>query len=566
MRLALAGDTMLGRLVAARLETDPGAELFTDGVAAVIRGADAFVLNLECAVSERGDRWPDPHKPFFFRAPPVAVEALTSLGVDAVTLANNHALDYGREALLDTIHLLTGAGIAVVGAGRDEAEAHCPRIIERAGTRIGIVGVTDHPAAYAADVDVAGVAYAALRHETPRWLLDTVADLRADPDVDVVVVTPHWGPNMVEAPLPHVRRVAGELLDAGATLVAGHSAHVFHGVVDRVLYDLGDFLDDYAVDPVLRNDLGLLVVVAIEERIPTRVEAVPIALDGAEVMITTDGFTVQPLEFPGGDIGSLAVHGTTNDLAVAGAKPLYLTLNAFIEEGLEIALLDRIVASLARAAEETGVRVMAGDTKVLKRGEGGGIYLATTGVGVRMPGRQPSIRNVEEGDVMILSGSVGDHGTAVMLAREDFGLRGDVVSDAGSVLPLAEILMGFDGLRFMRDPTRGGIASIAHEILRATGQGVRFNEHVPVRDPVRAVCEMLGYDPYYLACEGRVLAVVRPDQADDVVAALRDLEDGRDAAIVGTIGSAGGRVTMQTAIGGERFLEELEDDPLPRIC
>lgn len=279
VRLALAGDTMLGRHVAARLETEPGAELFSDGIAEVIRGADAFVLNLECAVSDRGDRWPDPHKPFFFRAPPVAVEALTSLGVDAVTLANNHALDYGREALLDTIHLLTGAGIAVVGAGRDEAEARRPRIIERAGTRIGIVGVTDHPAAYAADVDVAGVAYADLRHETPRWLLDTVADLRADPDVDVVMVAPHWGPNMVEAPLPHVRRVAVELLDAGATLVAGHSAHVFHGVVDRVLYDLGDFLDDYAVDPVLRNDLGLLVVVTIEERIATRVEAVPIALD-----------------------------------------------------------------------------------------------------------------------------------------------------------------------------------------------------------------------------------------------------------------------------------------------
>jgi hydrogenase expression/formation protein HypE len=166
----------------------------------------------------------------------------------------------------------------------------------------------------------------------------------------------------------------------------------------------------------------------------------------------------------------------------------------------------------------------------------------------------------------VISGPVGDHGTAVMLAREDFGLRGDLVSDAGSVIALAETLMGFEGLRFMRDPTRGGIASVAHEIRRATGLGVRFDANVPVRDPVRAVCEMLGYDPYYLACEGRVLAVVAPDEADAVVAALGAHEEGRDAARVGTIGAAGERVTMATELGGERFLEELEDDPLPRIC
>ncbi len=313
------------------------------------------------------------------------------------------------------------------------------------------------------------------------------------------------------------------------------------------------------IDEVFAHHLG-------RDDLDVQADAVPLALNGGEVMITTDGFTVQPLEFPGGDIGSLAVHGTTNDLAVAGARPLYLTLNAFIEEGLEIALLDRIVASLARAARDSGVRVTAGDTKVLKRGEGGGIYLATTGVGVRMAGNSPGIRNIETGDAIVLSGSVGDHGTAVMLAREEFGLRGDVQSDSGSVLPLTEILMGFDGVRFMRDPTRGGIASIAHEIVHATGLGVRFNERVPVRDPVRAVCEMLGYDPYYLASEGRVLAVVRPDQADDAVAALKAHEDGRDAAVVGEIGAEGGRVTMLTEIGGERFLEELEDDPLPRIC
>ena len=302
------------------------------------------------------------------------------------------------------------------------------------------------------------------------------------------------------------------------------------------------------------------------DELDTQADAVPIALNGGEVLITTDGFTVQPLEFPGGDIGSLAVHGTTNDLAVAGARPLYLTLNAFIEEGFEIATLDRIVASLARAARESGVRIAAGDTKVLRRGEGGGLYLATTGVGVRLPGVAPSLGRIEDGDVIIISGPVGDHGTAVMLAREDFGLRGDLVSDAGPVMALTESLLAFDGLRFMRDPTRGGIASIAHEIHRATGMGVRFEPTIPVRDPVQSVCDMLGYDPYYLACEGRVLAVVAPDQADEALAVWRKLEEGTDAARIGRISAQDTRVILETELGGERFLEELEDDPLPRIC
>lgn len=295
-------------------------------------------------------------------------------------------------------------------------------------------------------------------------------------------------------------------------------------------------------------------------------DAVPLALDGGEVMITTDGFTVQPLEFPGGDIGSLAVHGTVNDLAVAGARPRYLTLNAFIEEGLEIEVLDRIVASLAAAASEASVTVSAGDTKVLRHGEGGGLYLATTGVGVRLPGVRPSLDRIRDGDVMIISGSVGDHGTAVMLAREDFGLRGDLQSDAASVVALTESLLGIDGLRFMRDPTRGGIASIAHEIRRATGFGVRFESSIPVKEEVQAVCEMLGYDPYYLACEGRVLAVVAPEDQERALSTWRALPAGSDAARIGRISSTEERVVLETALGGERFVEELEDDPLPRIC
>jgi hydrogenase expression/formation protein HypE len=283
-------------------------------------------------------------------------------------------------------------------------------------------------------------------------------------------------------------------------------------------------------------------------------------------MITTDGFTVQPLEFPGGDIGSLAVHGTVNDLAVAGARPMYLTLNAFIEEGLEVALLDRLIASLARAAREAQVTVCAGDTKVLQRGEGGGLYLATTGVGVRRPGVRPSMHNIRDDDVLLVSGSIGDHGAAIMLAREDFGLRGDLRSDSAPVLDLAEALMSFGGLRFMRDPTRGGLASVANEIVQATGLGVRLGASVPVKEPVQSVCDMLGYDPYYLACEGRVVAVVAADQADDALRAWRQLPSGAEAARIGRISAADSRVILETELGGERFLEELEDDPLPRIC
>ncbi len=245
---------------------------------------------------------------------------------------------------------------------------------------------------------------------------------------------------------------------------------------------------------------------------------------------------------------------------------MYLTLNAFIEEGLEIEVLDRIVASLAKAAREAGVKVSAGDTKVVRRGEGGGIYLATTGVGVRLDGVRPSIHRVEDGDVMLISGPVGDHGTAVMLAREEFGLRGELLSDAGPVMELTEALLQFDRLRFMRDPTRGGIASIAHEILKATGLGVRFEATIPVRDEVQSVCDMLGYDPYYLACEGRVLAVIAPEQADDALAIWRSLPSGKDAQRAGRISAEDKRVILETPLGGERFLEELEDDPLPRIC
>jgi poly-gamma-glutamate capsule biosynthesis protein CapA/YwtB (metallophosphatase superfamily) len=277
IRLALAGDAMLGRGVAERLGREPARSLFSAEVVEIARSADLFVLNLECCISDRGEPWPDPHKPFFFRAPPSAVEALALLGVDCVTCANNHALDYGEEALLDTLHHLSAGGIASVGAGRDVEEARRPAILETRGLRIAVVGATDHPEGFAAGPGKPGVAFAELREEVPAWLREAIGAARAG--ADVVLVTPHWGPNMSPDPVAHVRRAAPALLDTGATVVAGHSAHVFQGVDGPVLYDLGDFIDDYAVDRNLRNDLGLLWVVELGPGGPTRIEAVPLRLD-----------------------------------------------------------------------------------------------------------------------------------------------------------------------------------------------------------------------------------------------------------------------------------------------
>jgi poly-gamma-glutamate capsule biosynthesis protein CapA/YwtB (metallophosphatase superfamily) len=276
LKLALAGDTMLGRGVAEVLATSPPTSLFADEVVAAFREADLAIVNLECCISTRGRPWPDPAKPFFFRAPPFATEALTLLGVDCVSLANNHALDFGTEALLDTFDHLKAAGIRWVGAGVDVEHARQPVVLEGAGVRLAVVAFTDHPTEFAAGRDRPGVAYADLRDGAPDWLLQTVKE--AAGDADAVLVTPHWGPNFCPTPLPYVRRAAHQLRRAGATLVAGHSAHVFQGVEDHILYDLGDFIDDYAIDPVLRNDLGLLFLVTLDPR-PERLEAIPLALD-----------------------------------------------------------------------------------------------------------------------------------------------------------------------------------------------------------------------------------------------------------------------------------------------
>jgi poly-gamma-glutamate capsule biosynthesis protein CapA/YwtB (metallophosphatase superfamily) len=285
VKLALAGDTMLGRGVARAIEERGPTSLVAPEVAAAAAEADLFVLNLECCISERGTPWPDPRKPFFFRAPRAGADALAHLGVDCVTLANNHALDYGREALLDTFEHLRSVGVRWIGAGTNEVEARAPVVLEAGGLRLAVLGVSDHPAEYAARADRPGIAFAELAGgQLPDWLATSPHELGAD----AVLVTPHWGPNMTARPTAHVRAAATALVDAGATLVAGHSAHVFHGIEGAVLYDLGDFLDDYAVHETLRNDLGLLFLVTLDERGPVRLEAVPLRLDFCHTRLATD--------------------------------------------------------------------------------------------------------------------------------------------------------------------------------------------------------------------------------------------------------------------------------------
>jgi hydrogenase expression/formation protein HypE len=318
---------------------------------------------------------------------------------------------------------------------------------------------------------------------------------------------------------------------------------------------------------MMRELIEELFVPALENpQLDTSVDAVSLPIPAnREVVVTTDGFTVQPLEFPGGNIGSLAVHGTVNDLAVSGAVPRFMTLSVFLEEGLEIALLRRVIDALAGAARACQIAVVAGDTKVVGRGDCDGVFLATTGIGFRPRDASLALDRVRAGDRILISGPIGDHGAAVMLARQEFGLRGELKSDAASVLPQAQALMRVAGLRFMRDPTRGGLATVAHEFVRCTGLSVRLSEaRIPVNDSVQSVCELLGFDPLYLACEGRIVAVVAPEAAETALDELRAVAP--HAALIGELDVGAAQVILDTAFGGQRVLDELEEDPLPRIC
>ncbi|GAA5106865.1 hydrogenase expression/formation protein HypE [Haloechinothrix salitolerans] len=293
-------------------------------------------------------------------------------------------------------------------------------------------------------------------------------------------------------------------------------------------------------------------------------------VDAGRMALTTDSFVVSPLFFPGGDIGELAVNGTVNDLAVAGARPLHLTAGFILEEGFPIEDLRRIVTSMTAAAETAGVQVVTGDTKVVQRGKADGCYINTTGIGVYEHARELGVATARPGDAVLVSGPVGEHGITIMLERGELDIEADdLTSDTAPLNGLVTALLdAVPGVRAMRDATRGGVATILNEAARAANVSVTVHEDaVPVRTEVRGASELLGIDPLYVACEGRLVAIVDGEQADDALTALRAHPLGTEAAIIGRIGDdPPGMVLLNTAFGGTRIMDLLVGDPLPRIC
>ncbi|MBA4062765.1 MAG: hydrogenase expression/formation protein HypE [Isosphaera sp.] len=290
---------------------------------------------------------------------------------------------------------------------------------------------------------------------------------------------------------------------------------------------------------------------------------------GSRIAFTTDSFVVRPLFFPGGDIGRLAVNGTVNDLAVGGAVPRWLSAAFILEEGLPLADLRRVVGSVRAACAAAGVALVTGDTKVVDRGKCDGLFVTTAGIGLVPDGVSLSIANARPGDRVVVSGTIGDHGVAVMSVREGLDFETALESDTAPLHDLTRtMLAACPSIRCMRDPTRGGLASALNELAAASRVGVKLTESaVPVRPEVRAACELLGLDPLYVACEGRLVAVVPPDDADRLVAAMRGHPLGRGAAVVGeVVADHPGTVTLRTPLGGERVVPLLAGDQLPRIC
>lgn len=289
----------------------------------------------------------------------------------------------------------------------------------------------------------------------------------------------------------------------------------------------------------------------------------------AELALTTDSFVVNPLVFPGGDIGKLAVAGTVNDLAVSGALPRYLAAAFILEEGLELSLLERIVASMAVAAESCGIMIVTGDTKVVERGKGDGIYINTTGLGFRDDRADLGYHRIQAGDKIILNGGIAEHGVAVLSERAGFSFSKSIQSDCAPLNSLITSLIAEfgSGLKFMRDPTRGGLATTAKEIALSAKLDLWLEEAaIPLRDDVRAATEFLGLDPLYLANEGKVIIIAAAAQAQNMLRFLRQFPDGEKAAIIGEVRPGRGQVLLETPLGGTRLVDMLAGAPLPRIC
>lgn len=332
-----------------------------------------------------------------------------------------------------------------------------------------------------------------------------------------------------------------------------------HGGGGKAMKDLVDDVFVSAFD----NDL----LATLDDQ--ARIALAGLAARGDRLAFTADSFVVDPLFFPGGDIGTLAVCGTVNDLAVGGAVPLYLSCAAIIEEGMPIDVLRRIAGSMAEAARAAGVKIVTGDTKVVHKGACDKLFLTTSGVGMIPAGLALGADRARPGDVVLVNGQLGDHGAAVLAARGDLHLEAPIASDCA---PLHDLISGLlaaaPGTRFLRDPTRGGVATVLNEIAQASEVAIEIDEAVtPLRDEVKGFCEILGLDPLYLANEGKVVAVVPEGEAQAALAALRAHPLGAAAAVIGRVEAVpAGRVTLRTVLGGRRIVDMLVGDQLPRIC
>lgn len=297
-------------------------------------------------------------------------------------------------------------------------------------------------------------------------------------------------------------------------------------------------------------------------------DAASVDIPVGKIAMTTDSFVIKPIFFPGGSIGKLAVAGTINDLAVSGAKPVYLTCGFVIEEGFPISDLKRIVYDMANEAKKTGVSIVAGDTKVVERGSADGVYINTTGIGIYDPKKGCSLE-FEEGDSILVSGTIGDHGIAVLTARGELGITVPISSDCASLNQmLAEVLEHTNGIRIMRDPTRGGLATTLVEIAEDFHVTMKINElDLPVREEVHGVCDLLGFDPLYLANEGKAIIIVADKEKDKVLGVLQEFPEGKDAVVIGSIiGKDKGQLLLETPLGSKRILTRLSGTMFPRIC
>ncbi|WP_406736957.1 hydrogenase expression/formation protein HypE [Thioclava sp. GXIMD4215] len=336
----------------------------------------------------------------------------------------------------------------------------------------------------------------------------------------------------------------------------GERVTLAHGGGGRAMRDLIEEIFTSAFAPPGMEDQARLMTETLRE-------------PGARLAFTTDGFVVTPLEFPGGDIGKLAICGTVNDLAVGGAKPLWLSAGFVIEEGTEFALLRRIVATMTREAEAAGVRIVTGDTKVVERGACDGVFITTSGIGVIPASRDMAASHVRAGDVAIVNGVLGDHGATILAARGDLALSSAIESDCAALGHLMEAaLNAAPEARAARDLTRGGLASALNEIAEEAGCGIVIEEEsLPLRAEVVGMCEILGLDPLYLANEGRLVLFVPEEQAEAALAAMQTLPEGKGAAIIGrAVADHAGQVRMRTAFGGTRIVDMLVGEQLPRIC